>query len=463
MSESVPSKVGRYLIDRLVGAGAMGYVYVGKDPELGRAVAIKTIRDLGMDPTSLGTFLERFKNEARAAARLHHPSIVQVYDVGEDEEVGPYLVFEYVPGKSLKEVIRDEGALAPERIVSIADQIAGALEVAHAEGIIHRDVKPDNLLTTDDGRVKLADFGIAKVPDAALTREGQFLGTPCYAAPETLMEGTYGPRSDLFSFAAVLYEVATGTRAFPGSDAVAVANKVVHTDPPHPNDVATGEQIPPAVASALMRGLAKDPEERFQTSRDLADAIHQAYADDGVIIPSLVPRSSGSAPRASGQSSRQLSGESRGGSLPDAERRPRSVALWAMAIGSLAIGVALVFALSGPDDGAAAADGGAGDGGAAVLGVADTGIVGAEDTGIVVLDAGPDGETDAARDTGEEIASLSGFEREQRAKDLVDAARTEIDRENWDQARDALDAARAYDPGNDEIDELLRRLPPGGS
>ncbi|MBW2464468.1 MAG: serine/threonine protein kinase [Deltaproteobacteria bacterium] len=462
MSESVPSKVGRYLIDRLIGAGAMGYVYVGKDPELGRAVAIKTIRDLGMDPASLGTFLERFKNEARAAARLHHPSIVQVYDVGEDEEVGPYLVFEYVPGKTLKEVIQDEGALAPPRIVSIADQIADALEVAHAEGIIHRDVKPDNLLATDDGRVKLADFGIARVPDAALTREGQFLGTPCYAAPETLMEGTYGPRSDLFSFAAVLYEVATGTRAFPGTDAVAVANKVVHTDPAHPNDVTTGEQIPPGVASALMRGLAKDPEERFRSSRDLADAIHQAYADDGVVLPSLVPRSSRSAPRAPGQSSRQPPGDSRGGSLPGAERGPRSVALWAMAIGSLAIGVALVFALSGPDDGAGVADGGAGDGDAAGLAAADTGV-GAGDTGIVVLDAGPDGAMDAAPDTSDEIASLSGFEREQRAKDLVDAARAEIDRENWDQARDALDEARAYDPGNDDIGELLRRLPAGGS
>lgn len=133
-----------------------------------------------------------------------------------------------------------------------------------------------------------------------------------------------------------------------------------------------------------------------------------------------------------------------------------------MAIGSLAIGVALVFALSGPDDGAGITDGGAGDGDAAVLGAADSGA-GAEDTGIVVLDGGPDGTIDAAPDTGDEIASLSGFEREQRAKDLVDAARAEIDRENWDQARDALDEARAYDPGNDEIDELLRRLPPGGS
>lgn len=137
-----------------------------------------------------------------------------------------------------------------------------------------------------------------------------------------------------------------------------------------------------------------------------------------------------------------------------------------MAVGGLAIGVALVFALSGPDDGGGVADGGAdggaGDGDAAVLAAADTGGR-AEDAGIVVLDAGRDGEMDAARDTGDEIASLSGFEREQRAKDLVDAARAEIDRENWDQARNALDEARTYDPGNDEIDELLRRLPPGGS
>ncbi len=153
MTEEVPSNIGRYVIDRLAGAGAMGYVYVGRDPELERAVAIKTLRDLGMDPASLETFIERFKNEARAAARLHHPSIVQVYDVGEDDEVGPYLVFEYVPGRSLKEVIREKGALEPAELVGIAEQVAEALETAHAEGIVHRDVKPDNLLTTDDGRV----------------------------------------------------------------------------------------------------------------------------------------------------------------------------------------------------------------------------------------------------------------------------------------------------------------------
>ncbi|HJK95655.1 MAG TPA: serine/threonine-protein kinase, partial [Polyangiaceae bacterium LLY-WYZ-14_1] len=231
----IPRTVGRYEIDRLLGAGAMGLVYLGRDPELDRPVAIKTVRDLELEAEAKATFLERFRNEARAAARLHHPAIVQVYDVGEDERLGPFLVFEYVPGSTLKQVIRADGPLDADRLLALAGQVAEAIDIAHAAGIIHRDIKPDNLLLTADGRTKLADFGVARVPNAALTREGQFLGTPCYAAPETLQDARYAEASDLFSFAAVLYEALTGVRAFPGDDAVAVAHKVVHESPLPPS------------------------------------------------------------------------------------------------------------------------------------------------------------------------------------------------------------------------------------
>ena len=195
MSVDVPQRIGRYTIDRLIGAGAMGNVFLGRDPELDRAVAVKTVRVRDLAAEARQLYLDRFKNEARAAARLHHPNIVAVYDVGEDPDVGPYLVLEYVAGSSLKQLLTSRGPLTPEACVTLADQIGRAIDTAHAAGIIHRDIKPDNLLITPEGRAKLADFGVARVPDAALTREGQFLGTPCYAAPTFLKMVTHGPRS----------------------------------------------------------------------------------------------------------------------------------------------------------------------------------------------------------------------------------------------------------------------------
>jgi serine/threonine-protein kinase len=449
MTEDVPSKIGRYVIDRLAGAGAMGYVYVGRDPELDRAVAIKTLRDLGMDPASLATFLERFKNEARAAARLHHPSIVQVYDVGEDESVGPYLVFEYVPGRSLKEVIREEGAMAATDLVNLAEQIAEALETAHAQEIVHRDVKPDNLLTTDDGRVKLADFGIARIPNAALTREGQFLGTPCYAAPETLMEGSYGPKTDIFSFAAVLYEVATGVRAFPGDDAVAVANKVVHQEPPAPVDVATGPDIPDSVSAIIVRGLSKDPKKRYGSARALAADLRKAYEDAGEVIEE---RESTGAVRISPRPVPTPTAGDRG------ERS--NVAFFAIVGGGLAVGVALVFALSAADP-IESFDAGIGADDAGTSSPSDMGRrTSRRDAAIVTLgadDAGPDVAVDTG--TADEVAGMSLFEREERAKDLIDEARRHIDGRRFDEARVALDEARRYDPENDEIREVRALIP----
>jgi serine/threonine-protein kinase len=443
MTEEVPSKIGRYVIDRLAGAGAMGYVYVGRDPELERAVAIKTLRDLGMDPASLETFLERFKNEARAAARLHHPSIVQVYDVGDDEEVGPYLVFEFVPGRSLKEVLREKGALEPSELVGIAEQVAEALETAHAQGIVHRDVKPDNLLTTDDGRVKLADFGIARIPDAALTREGQFLGTPCYAAPETLVEGQYGPKTDIFSFAAVLYEAATGVRAFPGDDAVAVANKVVHDEPPAAADAATGPEIPDAASRVLMKGLEKEADKRYGSARELAAALRTGYESAG---HSIARRESTGAVQVVRPPT------------PD-EKKSNPVAFWAVLLGGLAVGVAMVFALSGEDPiedfdaGTEIEDARATttttrhrrDPDAAIVTLGDPEDTGPADTGV---------------DTSiEPIEELSPHEAEERAKDLVDEARRHVDAQRWTEAREALAEARRYDPGNDDIDAVEALIP----
>ncbi|MDH5490706.1 MAG: serine/threonine protein kinase, partial [Myxococcales bacterium] len=321
MEEPVPKKIGRYRVDRLLGAGAMGMVYLGRDPDLDRAVAIKTIRHLSIPPEAREHFLERFRNEARAAAQLQHPNIVQVYDMGEDERVGAYLVFEYVAGSTLRQVLRSRVALGGEDLVRLAEEIAAGLEVAHERGIIHRDIKPDNLLVTPTGQSKLGDFGIARVPNAALTREGQFLGTPCYAAPETIDGGAYSIRSDLFSFAAVLYEAASGVRAFPGSDAIVVAHDILHKHPPPPSAVALAGAIPAALDEVILRGIAKDPEERWLDPREMAEAIREALERSGQIADSSI--------------------------APPARAPGRGLGFAALLLGGLVVGVGLVFAFSG--------------------------------------------------------------------------------------------------------------------
>ncbi|MCZ7686620.1 MAG: serine/threonine protein kinase [Sandaracinaceae bacterium] len=209
--------------------------------------------------------------------------MVAVYDVGEDEAVGPYLVFEYVAGSTLKHILRGRGPLPPADVVKLGRQLASALDTAHAAGVIHRDIKPDNILVSATGDAKLADFGVARVPDAALTKEGQFLGTPCYAAPETLDEARYGPHSDLFSFAAVLYEAVTAVRAFPGDDAISVAHRVVNDDPEPPSAVAKEREIPKEVDRVLMRGLSKEAEERHASASELVEDLRRAYVAAGLV------------------------------------------------------------------------------------------------------------------------------------------------------------------------------------
>ncbi|MEZ4286744.1 MAG: serine/threonine-protein kinase [Polyangiales bacterium] len=274
----IPSKIDRYEVLRLLGSGSMGKVYLGRDPSLDRMVAIKILRTTDLDEQTRKQFAIRFQNEARAAAKLVHPNIVQIHDVGNDPTVGPYIVLEYVDGMSLKTLIRNEGALAPDMLVKLADQIADALTLAHTHGILHRDIKPDNLLVTSAGNFKLADFGIARLPDSALTIEGQFLGTPSYSAPETLRDASYSVLSDIYSFAAVLYEAVSGRRAFDGMDARAIAAKVFRDIPPPPSDVAPDAGMPKDADRAILKGLDKDPQSRPHSALALCASVRKAYA-----------------------------------------------------------------------------------------------------------------------------------------------------------------------------------------
>ncbi|MEC7520443.1 MAG: serine/threonine-protein kinase [Myxococcota bacterium] len=439
----IPETIGRYQVERLLGQGAMGSVYLGRDLDLDRAVAIKTVRHLDLEEKRLQTFLERFKNEARAAARLSHPAIVAVYDVGEDEGVGPYLVFEYVAGSTLKQILRGRGPLAPDAVVRLGRQIAAALDTAHAAGVIHRDVKPDNILVSATGDAKLADFGVARVPDAALTKEGQFLGTPCYAAPETLDEGRYGPHTDLFSFAAVLYEAITGSRAFPGDDAISVAHHVVHDDPDPPSVNRPDVRIPKEVDRVIMRGLQKNPDARYESAMALVDALASAYVSTGVL-------------------DRDPTGAQ---VLPVPEPPPRRSSGWMfylVAIALLAVGVAFVAAFLDPEPDPVVDLAPRADAGAPVDAAGEPEIV-AVDAGVRAQDSGL---AEAVVDSGVEapdsgvidVASMSPFERDEAAKDAVDRARQAIEDGDLDAAEQALRRARLYDPGNDDIPALEEDL-----
>jgi serine/threonine-protein kinase len=266
-------RIGRYEVIQALGQGGMGKVLLARDTVLGRLVAIKVMRDdLGLSPEVRFELVDRMKNEARAAAAISHPNIVTLHDMGEEPAVGLYLVFEYVEGPTLRDVLR-EGPLSSQDAAKLARQLGDALATAHAADVIHRDVKPENVLLAKTG-AKLADFGIARLPDSTLTRAGVVLGTPAYSAPEALASGAFGPESDQFSLAATLYEVIVGVRAFPGDDALHVAARVANEDPA-PVDPSTNFDARGANA-VLSRALSKDPRKRFASCRELGDALGAA-------------------------------------------------------------------------------------------------------------------------------------------------------------------------------------------
>jgi eukaryotic-like serine/threonine-protein kinase len=253
----VDRTIGRYRVVAVLGSGAMGEVVRARDERLGRDVAIKRVKNvLGV---MAATFQVRFESEARALAALAHPGVVQVFDLGVDETTGdPYLVMELIEGPTLRSVVADRGALPPTDVCALGIQLARALEAAHARGILHRDVKPGNVLRGPGGLWKLADFGVAHVPDSEATICGQFLGTPAYAAPEALTLGQFSPASDVYGLAATLYEAATGAR--PRGDAT-MAELIQTADQP----VIDPRAIPASLGvlgAPLAAGLALDPKAR---------------------------------------------------------------------------------------------------------------------------------------------------------------------------------------------------------
>jgi serine/threonine protein kinase len=266
---------GRYRVERLLGDGAMAKVVLAHDEELDRRVAVKLLDER---LTADESFRARFAREARVAAALSHPNVVTVFDVGESDG-RPYIVMEYVEGRTLDQRLRDEGPLPPPEVRRIALQVCAGLEHAHAQGLIHRDLKPGNLIERSDGTIKIGDFGIARAAETTLTETGTILGTAAYLAPEQAEGGEVTPATDLFGLGVVLYELLTGRRPWDVDSLAAIVAR--RTAPP--------PQLPPEtpfeLREAIERCLAPDPDERPASAAEVARLLHEEPEAVTAVLP----------------------------------------------------------------------------------------------------------------------------------------------------------------------------------
>jgi serine/threonine protein kinase len=261
----------RYTLGKLLGSGGMAQVYLAHDEVLDRDVALKVLRGQYAEDEE---FVGRFRREARSAAGLSHPNIVSVYDQGRSEDGAYYMAMEYVPGGTLKDRIRRDGALAPDAAAGVALQITDALRVAHEKGVIHRDIKPQNVLVTSSGDVKVTDFGIARAASATTaTTTGTVLGTAGYMSPEQAKGEPVGPQSDLYSLGAVLYEMLTGNLLYEADSDIALAVRHINEPPPSPREA--NPEVSKVLDALTIKLLAKNPEDRYTSAGALADDLER--------------------------------------------------------------------------------------------------------------------------------------------------------------------------------------------
>jgi len=266
----------RYEIVRPLGSGGVADVYLAHDEVLDRDVALKM---LNRERSGDEEFVERFRREARSAAALSHPNIVSIYDRGESEDGSCYISMEYLPGGTLKDRISRDGRLSPSVAAEVAIQISEALGAAHERGVIHRDIKPQNVLVTRSGDVKVVDFGIARAEsDTSMTQTNLVMGTAAYMSPEQATGGEAGPRGDLYSLGVVMYEMLNGVLPFGGDDPVAVAMKHVNVPLRPPKEVAP--DIPESMNSLVARLLAKDPNDRPANAGALVDELRRSTREE---------------------------------------------------------------------------------------------------------------------------------------------------------------------------------------
>ncbi|HVF73618.1 MAG TPA: protein kinase [Acidimicrobiales bacterium] len=282
---------GRYRLGPPLGRGGMADVFEAVDERLGRPVAVKMLRrPLLRNPDVRA----RFEQEARSAARLSHPNVVAIFDTGEDDGL-PYLVMERLPGETLAD--RLGGPQEPEWVVRVAGDVLGALAAAHAAGVVHRDVKPGNILLGADGCAKVADFGIAKSAEAATgndtTATGMLLGTPAYLAPERIDSQPATPQSDLYSLGIVLYEALAGRKPFEADTPLAVASAIRHAEPPALSSLRP--DLDPALVAAVERAMDREPADRFSDAAEMADALGAGLAAEGVGMDATTMMATGDA------------------------------------------------------------------------------------------------------------------------------------------------------------------------
>jgi serine/threonine-protein kinase len=261
---------GRYRLQGRLGFGGMSTVHLAVDQRLERRVAVKLLAEhLAEDPT----FVSRFQREAQAAARLVHPNIVQVFDSGQDEQTGQYfIVMEYIEGSSCAEILRDEGWVEVDEAIGIIEQACEGLHYAHRNGVVHRDVKPGNLLRAREGEVKLADFGIAKATEqSSITQVGSVLGTAAYLAPEQARGEEAGPSADLYALGVVTYQLISGRLPYDATSLTELALKQQQEKPPMLNTLVAA--VSPELAGAVATALELDPRDRYQTAREMGRAL----------------------------------------------------------------------------------------------------------------------------------------------------------------------------------------------
>lgn len=271
----VRESFAKYKVERVLGEGAMGVVYACYDSGIGRRVAIKTIHGHLLQGAEGEELRQRFTREIRAVGKLSHPNIVGIFDTDEARDangaIEPYFVMEYVDGQDLQEYLAAGSRFPLTKIIDIACQILDAFEYTHKLGIVHRDVKPANIFLTEDGYIKIADFGIARVDNSSLTQTGAVMGTPNYMSPEQCSGQIMDSRSDLFSIAVVIYELLTGEKAFSANSVHATMMKLVQSNPEPPS--VFNPSLPKPLDAVIEKALAKSPDERFQTAADFARAL----------------------------------------------------------------------------------------------------------------------------------------------------------------------------------------------
>ena len=327
-----PEKFGRYEVKKVLGRGAMGVVYLGEDPVIGRQVAIKVmLSQPELDGDDLKERQERFEREFRSAGTLAHPNVVSIYDVGHQDDQS-FIAMEFVSGESLEDILESGRDLSLQEASKIAREVAAGLDYAHERGIVHRDVKPANILLTDAGIAKITDFGVAKLDSADMTTTGMILGTPRYMAPEQVTGRQITGASDQFSLAVILYEMLTQERPFQGEGPTTVMFKIVQEEPARPHDI--NRNLPESIDQALLRALAKDPEKRYPSCSAMVEAVTAALSGKSVQEEETLVLSSEDTAEMLAQAGLDLPERESERARTEATKKPP---MWAIAAGAAAV------------------------------------------------------------------------------------------------------------------------------